>query len=94
MEFEKHAIMSGFCRSSHICDHLSENPHSSHKHAYWKKKYEILKFSCEITHATGNIYKDWWGQQSAKEASNHQKLYTILLAWLCMESSKIFVSFL
>ena len=29
-----------------------------------------------------NIYKDWWGQQSAKEVSNQQKLYTILLAWL------------
>ena len=29
-----------------------------------------------------NIYKDWWGQQSAKEASNQQKLCTMLLAWL------------
>ena len=29
-----------------------------------------------------NIYKDWWNQQSAKEASNHQKLHTILLTWL------------
>ena len=28
---------------------------------------------CEMTHATGNIYKDWWGQQSAKKASNQQK---------------------
>ena len=26
-----------------------------------------------------NIYKDWWGQQSVKEASNQQKLYTIWL---------------
>ena len=29
-----------------------------------------------------NIYKDWWGQESAKKASNQQKLYTILSAWL------------
>ena len=28
-----------------------------------------------------NIYKDWWGQQSVKEASNQQKLYTVLLAF-------------
>jgi len=27
-----------------------------------------------------SIYKNWWDQQSAKEASNQQKLYTILLA--------------
>ena len=43
-------------------------------------------------HATGNIYKDLWGQQSAKEASNQQKLYTILLTCLAMGSSKIFLS--
>ena len=29
-----------------------------------------------------NIYKDWWGQQSVKEASNQQKLNTILITWL------------
>ena len=28
-----------------------------------------------------NIYKDWWGQQSAMKASNQQKIYTILLAY-------------
>jgi len=42
-----------------------------------------------------NIYKDWWDQQSAKEASNQQKLYTILLAWLwrvrTMSVSRAFV---
>ena len=59
-----------------ICDHLSENPHSLHKYAYWKKLSLKLRMLLE------NIYKDWWGQQSAKEASNQQKLYTILLAWL------------
>jgi len=26
-----------------------------------------------------NIYKDWWGQESVKEASNQQKLFTIYL---------------
>jgi len=38
------AIMFGFYRSSHICDHLSENPHSSHKHVHWKKKKEFKNY--------------------------------------------------
>ena len=48
-----------------ICEHFSKNLHSLHNHVYLQN--EII---CEITHATGNIYKDLWGQQSIKEALN------------------------
>ena len=56
---------------SYSKNHLWPSHHCSHKHV--KKKFN--------THATGNIDKDWRGQQSVKEALNHQKLYTIQLAW-------------
>jgi len=62
-------------------DHLRENLHSSHKHVYWKKNRYLKLFK----HATGKnvrIYKDWQGKESVKEASNQQKLYITLLAWL------------
>jgi len=43
---------------------------------YIEKKNKII---CEITHATGKYLRIGG---AAKEASNQQKLYTILLAWL------------
>ena len=46
---------------SHICDHLSENPHSSHKHelVYWIK--ETLRIIYEILHATGKYLQGLMG---------------------------------
>jgi len=40
-----------------------------------------------------NIYKNWWGQQSAKEASNQQKLYTILFIYNTVDVNKIATAF-
>ena len=37
-----------------------------------------------------NIYKEWWGQQSSKKASNQQKLYTILVDWLWRVRKSLF----
>jgi len=48
---------------------------------------KILKLFVKLRMLLENIYKDWWGQQSAKEAIYH-------LTCLAMESLKIFVSFL
>ena len=64
-----------------IFNPLSESPHSSHKHAYWKKK-QNLKIIVKLRMQLEFLKKDWLGQQSLKEASNIQKLYIILLAWL------------
>jgi len=50
-------------------------------HACILKKKRNLKIICEIMHATGKyFYKDLWGHQSAKEASNQQKLYAVQLS--------------
>ena len=71
------------------CDHLSENLNNLHKHEFLKKKRN-LKIIIEITHATGKYLQGLMGQQSAKEASNQQKLYTILLAWLWRVQKSLF----
>ena len=42
---------------TNICDHLSENPHSLHKHVYWQN----LKIICEIMHATGKYLQGLMG---------------------------------
>ena len=70
------------CQKVNICDHLSENLHNSHRHVYWKKTTKFKNYLWNYACYLKIFYQDWWGQQSAKEASNQQKLYTILLAWL------------
>ena len=74
--------------TNNIPPNSSENDQNLHGSHYWKKKLFV-----KLCMLLENIYKDWWGQQSAKKASNQQKLYTILRTCLAMESSKIFVSF-
>ena len=58
---------------------ISANTHIVHTSMHIEKKTAKI---CEIMQY---VHKDWWGQ---KEASNQQKLYTILLA-LAKESLKI-----
>ena len=57
---------------------------------YIEKKNKILKLFVKLRMLLENIYKDWWDQQSAKEASNQQKLYP---THLVMENSEKFVLF-
>ena len=56
-----------------ICDHLSENPHSLHKHVYLKKtKFKII---CEITHATGIYLQGLMGPAISKGSFKSTKKY-------------------
>ena len=48
MEFLKCEHIDGFLKLGYICDRLSENSYSSHKHTYWEK--QNLKIICKITH--------------------------------------------
>ena len=54
------------------------------------KKKRNLKIISKITHATGKYLQGLIGQESVKEASNQQKLYTILLAWLWTVRKSLF----
>jgi len=42
----------------------------------------MLKIICEITQAIGKCLQDSLGPSIGEEASNQQKLFAILLAWL------------
>ena len=58
-----------------------QNPHSLHKHVYWKKRN--LKIICEIMHATGKYLQRLIGPAISKRSfKSIKKLYTILLTWL------------
>ena len=49
--------------TSSKCDHLSENPRSSHKYVYWNKmKFKII---FEITHATGKYLQGLMGSEGS-----------------------------
>ena len=71
---------------------LSAKTHIVHTSMYIEKKQNLKKLFVKLHMLLENIYKEWWGQQSAMEASNQQKLYTILLAWL-LESLKFLLRF-
>ena len=73
------------------CDHLSENPHSSHKHVYWKKKRN-LKIICEIMHTTEKYLQGLMGLAISKGKFKSTKTIHQLTC-VAMESLKIFVSF-
>jgi len=54
------------------------------------EKREISKLFMKLCMLLENNFKDWWGQQSAKGASNQQKLYGILFAWLWRDRKSLF----
>jgi len=55
---------SSFCKSSHIYDHLNENPSSLHKHAYWNNKIE--KYFVKLRMLQQKLCKFLWAQYSKK----------------------------
>ena len=49
-----------------------------------------MNFLVKLRILLEKIYKDGWSQQSARQASNQQNLYTILLAWLWKVQKSLF----
>jgi len=61
---------------------LSVKTRIVHTRMHIEKKKQNLKIICEIMHATGKYLHGLMGPAISKEASNQQKLFTILLACL------------
>ena len=58
----------------------------------WPSQRKRTSMHIEKRMLLENIYKEWWGQQSAKEALNQQKIYTILVSWIWRVQKSLFRS--